>query len=207
MRSGNCSSTSITLASIEIPIFGSWCVPPWIFIATTANKPSICILPRYLYRRIPNVSSLHENGCSAWLRTRIEGAYWAFRELLIWDFTLQNLFVPTFGPLTIVITTFLKMKVWILVVDPDMVSVVVPAYNRNLRSFSSFSKTSPFGPGVGKRVFAQFLYDSQIICIIRVARIRRGIQIKLALVVDTSFFLEPNGHNDSVGWEDNLQLG
>ena len=135
-----------------------------MLITTTAHKPSICILPGYLYRRIPDVSNFRNNGCTARLCTRIECSYcvvnmalreWAFLSLL------------TFGPVRIFIATFLEAEGRILVIDPNLVSVV-PAYDRDLRTIDSFSKTSAFDPGISESGFAQFLYDSQIICAIPV---------------------------------------
>ena len=73
----------------------------------------------------------------------------------------------TFGPLRIIITSFLEAKTRILVIDPDVVSVLCPAYNRNLRRFGSFTERSTFAPGIVEiERFAYFLYDSQTICII-----------------------------------------
>jgi len=37
-------------------------------------------------------------------------------------------------------------------------------------------------------------------------QILQGIQIKLALIVDTNFIVEPNGGNDRIGCEDDPQL-
>jgi len=90
-----------------------------------------------------------------------------FRELSTWGFECAFFFLLTFGPLHIIITSFLEAKTRILVIDPDMVSVLCPAYNRDRRRFGSFTKRSTFDPGIveiGR--FAYFLYDSQAICII-----------------------------------------
>jgi len=51
-----------------------------------AHKLFICILPRYLYRGISDVTNLRKNGCTERLWTRIEGSYWASRELRTWGF-------------------------------------------------------------------------------------------------------------------------
>jgi len=53
----------------------------------------------------------------------------------------------TFSPTRIVVTTFLEVKMRILVVDPDLGSVVVfPTYNRYPRRLRSFNKISTLGP-------------------------------------------------------------
>ena len=61
--------------------------------------------------------------------------------------------------------TFLEVKMGILVVDPNVLSVVCPAYSCDLWRLRSFTERSTFDPGISEVGLAQFLDNSQCICI------------------------------------------
>ena len=71
-------------------------------------------------------------------------------------------FLPTFFPMPVFIPALLNAKLRVLVIDSDLGSIIFAAYNCNVRSRGSFSKSSTFDPGIGERRFAYFLYDSQL---------------------------------------------
>lgn len=66
----------------------------------------------------------------------------------------------TLGPASFIITIFPEVQMRVLVIDPDLVSLIYPGYNCDLRRPDSFREGNAFDPGFCQSRLACFMDNS-----------------------------------------------